>query len=291
MRRILLEAIRIDDFFRLSFPLRPDLYARIESKFPQWPLLVVDRENRVVCGHDYVSLLKRRRQRECRGLRLNLDEGNGLLLNFSIKECLTGLNLFEQVMFVQKVLPFFTVREIQRRVALSFAIEELLPNKLDVLLRPPFRPVLIADRIGPKIALKLLDLPGEDREALLQVLAAAAFTENQQLRLIELAEETAFARKQPVLRVLSGAGVHRLLKREMPQKQILASLFRFRYPLFSENEKRWLEKIGKIAAGTRVQVRRHPFAEKKEMEVVIRVNDEQQALRVLDILKKTFPDG
>ena len=288
---ISLAGINSSDFYRLSYPLRPDLYARMEDRFPGWPLLALDRKKRVVYGHDYVSLLRRRKDGACRVLRLDIHEGEGLLLNFGIKKILTGLNLFEQLLFVRKILPFFPVPEIQRRAGLSFAVEEFLPNKLDVLLRPPFRPALVADRISPKIALKLLDLPGEDRASLLQVLAAAAFTENQQLRLIELAEETAFARKEPVFRVLSRAGIHRLLKREMPQKQILASLFRFRYPLFSENEKRWLEKIGRIAEGGRIQVRRHPYAEKKEMDVVIRVGSEQQALSVLDILKKTFPDG
>jgi hypothetical protein len=279
------------DFYRLSYPLRPDLYARMEDRFPGWPLLALDRENRVVCGHDYVSLLRRRGEGSCRGLRLDIPEGEGLLLNFGIKKLLSGLNLFEQFLFVRKVLPFFPAPEIQRRADLPFAVEEWLPDKLDMLLCPPFRPVLIADRIGPKSALKLLDMPRADCEALLEVLAAAAFTESQQLRLIELAEETAFARKERVSRVLSRAGVRRLLKREMPQKQILASLFRIRYPLFSEDETRWLEKIGKITAGGRLQVRRHPFAEKKEMEVVVRVVNGQQALRVLDILKKALPDG
>ena len=111
----------------------------------------------------------------------------------------------------------------------------------------------------------MLDLPGGDREALLEALAAAAFTENQQLRLIELAEETAFARKEPVLRVLSRAGIRRLMKQEMPQKPILASLFRLRYPAFSGGRKTLApEDRQNCHAGRRVQVRRHPFAEKKE---------------------------
>lgn len=286
-----LTGISSADFYRLSYPLRPDLYVRMEERFPGWPLLALDREKRIVYGHDYVSLLRRRKERACRALRLEIQEGEGLLLNFGIKKLLTGLNLFEQLLFVRKALPFFPESEIQRRAELSFPVGELLPNKLDALLRPPFRPVLIADRIGPKTALRLLDLPGRDREALLEVLAAAAFTENQQLRLIELAEETSFARKEPISRVLSRAGIHRMLKREMPQKQILASLFRFRYPLFSEDEKRWSEEVGKIAPGGNIQVRRHPFAEKKEMDVVIRVGNGQQALRLLDILKKSLPDG
>jgi hypothetical protein len=286
-----LAGISSADFYRLSYPLRPDLYARMEDRFPGWPLLALDRENRVVYGHDYVSLLKKRREGACRALRLDIHEGEGLLLNFGIKKILTGLNFFEQLLFVRKILPFFPVADIQRRADLSFAVGELLPDKLEVLLRPPFRPVLIDDRVGLKSALRLLDLPGDDREALLEVLASAAFTENQQLRLIELAEETAFARKEPALRVLSRAGVHRLLKREMPQKQILASLFRLRYPIFSKDEKLWLEKIGKIAPGRGVQVRRYPFAEKTEMEVVVRVDNGQQAMHVLDILKKSLPDG
>jgi hypothetical protein len=291
LQRILLETIATDDFFRLSFPLRPDLYAGIERRFPQWPLLAVDRENRIVCGHDYVSLLKRRRQMECRGLRIDLDEGNGLLLNFSVKQSLTGLNLFEQVMFVRKALPFFPAREIQRRAALSFAVEELLPKMLDALLSPPFGRLLASNRISLKSARRLLDLPEGDRAALLQVLAAAAFTENQQLRLIELAEETAFARREPALRVLSRAGIPRLVKQEMPQKRILESLFRLRYPHFSESEDRWLEKIGEFTRDGRVQVRRHPFGEKKDVEVVIRVGDGEKALKMLENIKKTLAEG
>lgn len=175
MQRILLEAIAADDFFRLSFPLRPDRYARIESKFPQWPLLALDRKNRIVCGHDYVSLLKRRRQRECRGLRIDLDEGNGLLLNFNVKECLTGLNLLEQLRFVRKALPFFTAREIQRRAAMPFSVSELHPKILDALLRPPFGRLLASNRIGLKSARKLLEWPEGDRAAVLGVLVAAGF--------------------------------------------------------------------------------------------------------------------
>jgi hypothetical protein len=288
---ISLAGISSADFYRLSYPLRPDLYARMEDRFPGWPLLALDRKNRVVYGHDYVSLLRRRKKGACRALRLDIREGEGLLLNFGIKKILTGVNLFEQLLFVRKVLPFFPASEIQRRAGLSFAVGELLPDKLRVLLHPPFRPVFIADRIGSRIALKLLEWPGEDREALLQVLAAAAFTENQQLRLVELAEEISFARKEPVLRVLSRAGVHRWLKREMPQKRILESLVRLRYPRCSGTEERWLKEIGEFTRDGRVQVRHHPFGEKKDVELVIRVSDREKALKMLENIKKTIAEG
>lgn len=291
MQRILLEAIQIDDFFRLSFPLRPDLYAGIERRFPQWPLLAVDRENRIVCGHDYVSLLKRRRQMECRGLRIDLDEGNGLLLNFSVKQSLTGLNLFEHVMFVRKALPFFTEREIQRRADIPFPVSEVRPKMLDALLRPPFGRLLASNRIGLKSARKLLEWPEGDRAAVLGVFAAAVFSENQQLRIIDLVEETSFARKEPALRVLSRAGIPRLVKQEMPQKRILESLFRLRYPRYSESEDRWLQKIGEFTRDGRVQVRRYPFDEKKEVELIIRVGDGEKALRMLENIKKTLDEG
>ncbi len=279
--------IRADDVHSISFPSIPGRYQGLEERFPGLPLLVVDGEKRVICGHDYLLLLRRRGQLRVPVLRIDLSAAESLLLNYNILDRLFGLNLYEKLLFIKKISPLIPANEIQRLVTLGFSLDGPLLQRLDLLLVEPFRSCLAAGRLGLKTALKLAGQGEADRLAQLHVFQACGFSESQQQQIAQMLEEVAFREKKPIATVLAAGGLPALLKREMPQKKVMAALSGMRYPAFSRMEKEWQAWQKKMAAASGLSLNHAPLFSRKEVQVTLTVKDRAEAEKLLLRLKKS----
>jgi hypothetical protein len=276
-----------DDSYSFTYPPQPERYEGLAEKFPGLPLLVVDAGPRVVCGHDYLLLLRRRREERAMTLQVDLSPAECLLLNYNLLETLFGLNLFEKLLFVGKILPLLPAAEIRRRAGLGFALSESLLEHLPLLLSGPFRGCLAAGRLGLKTALKLAGQNEADRLAQLAIFQACRFSESEQWRLAQMLEEIAFREKKPLAAVTAAGGLPALLASEMPQQRVLAAVHELRYPAFSRREKEWQAWRRQEEARSGVALSHAPFFAREEVQVTWTVKDRQAAEKLLQRLKKT----
>lgn len=280
-----LAGIAADDRYSFTYPHLPERYAGLADKFPGLPLLVVDRERRVICGHDLLLLLRQRGETSVAALQVDLGAAEALLLNYNILSRLFGLNTYEKLLFVKKILPCCPLDEIRRRSEVDFAVNQPLLQRLDLLLAEPFRAALASGRLGLKAALKTADLAAADRTAAVGLLQACQFSDNQQALVLQWLEEIAFREKKALGPILAAAGLDRLLKKEMPQKKILEALQRLRYPELTRAEREWRGWQNKMAAAG-VTLSHVPLFAGREVTVGVTLKDRAQAEKLLAKLKK-----
>jgi hypothetical protein len=278
--------IRCDDTYSFSYPSLPGRYEGVADRFPGMPLLVVDGERRVVCGHDLFQLLRRRDEAQVRVLQVELALAEGLLLNFNVLDGLFELNLYEKLLFVSKVSPWLAPGEIQRRAALGFSLNDSLRQRLPILLSEPFRDCFALGRLGLKTALKLANQPETDRMAVLGIFQASGFSESLQGLIVQSLEEIAFREKKPIVAILAAGGLPGLLEGEMPQKKFMEALNRMRYPAFSRMEREWSVWRNKAATGNGLSIRHAPFFSREEVQITLTVKNRVEAEKLLAKLKK-----
>jgi len=285
---IQLADIAADDAYAFSYPHLPERWQGVEEKFPGLPLLVIDGQRRVLCGHDYLLLLRQRGTARAGALRLDLPPVECLALNYNVLDRLFGLNLYEKLLFVKKISPLLPDAEVLRRAHLGFPLNDELRRRLDVLLSEPFRLCLAAGRIGLKTALKLAGQPEADRLVQLQVLRSCGFSESQQWQMAQVLEEIAFREKKPIAEVLAAGDLPGLLAGEMPQKKFLDALGELRYPALSRREREWEAWRKKTVPVRGVSVIHAPLFAREEIQVTLTVKDRDAAEKLLGKLKKTL---
>ena len=291
IQTITLKSIKGRGCFRLSFPLRPELYERLERRLPGLPLLVVDQAGRLVFGHDYLPVLEKQRRIKAKVLRLDIDRLDGLCLNFNLKATLTGVNLFEKLHLVYLALPLTDLAQIRRRVDLDLPKAETWTERLQELHVKPIPDLLAGEHATLATAVKLFSFPPRDRRPLLKMLAAWKFTTSEQLRLLELLEEIMFRDKCSLHGVMRRAGIERLINSQMPQGRIIAALAALRYPTLTRKEKEWRAMLQKNQVPASVRISHSPNFEKSSVEVTMRVADVHAALALIRNLDKNdVPD-
>jgi len=274
-----------DDRYSFTFPHLPERYADCEDKFPGLPLLVVDGERRVICGHDFLLLWRQRGRARIRALQVDLGPAEALLLNYNVLDRLFGLNLCEKLLFLKKILPLCPMENIRRRIELNFTLDDRLRKNLELLLAEPFRTCLAAGRLGLKAALKAAAMPEKVRVQAIGLLRACQFSESQQWLLVQLLEEIAFREKKALGPLLAAAGLDLLLEKEMPQKKILDLLRGLRYPGLVLGEREWDRWQKKMATGS-VSFAHAPFFAREEVQVTLTLKNRAQAEKLLANLKK-----
>ena len=278
--------IRPDDTFAFSYPSLPERFDGVADRFPGIPLLVMDGERRVVCGHDLLLLLRRRGETRARVLRVELAVADGLLLNFNVLDGLFGLNLYEKLLFAGKISSWLAPGEIQRRAALGFLLSDSLRQRLPILLSEPFRHCLAFGRISLKTALKLADQAEADRLALLGIFQASGFSESQQGLIVQAMEKIAFREKKPMAAILAAGDLTALLDEEMPQKKFMEALDMRRCPAFARMEREWKAWRSKAERGGGLSLRHAPFFSREEIQVTLTVKNRADAEKLLARLKK-----
>jgi hypothetical protein len=285
IKNVKLADLKPVDRFLLSFPLRPELYGELRGKFAYLPLIIVNKENEIVFGIDYYRLLESRMMPETAALQLNISEKDALILNYNLKEKFTGLNLYEKLVFIKKVMPLAEQPEIYQKTDLDITINRELLEKLDLLLSTAFRDALMNEHISLKSGLKLCDFPPEGSDLLLELFGRVPFSSSHQLKILEMTEEILFRDKCVLEDIFEKLGIWQYMEEEKPQKKIIDELFKWRYPVYTEAEEKWQQEIKNLDLPGNVKVMHYPFFEKKQMELTIQLQDAEELKRLIEKLK------
>jgi hypothetical protein len=272
-----LEDVSRDDVFDISFPRRPRLGAEIAGKLPGLPLLIVDREKRLVWNHDHFRSLLAQGRKRAIFLETDIAPAEALFLNYNLSNRLFGLNLYEKLLFVGKISPLCPLQEIQRRADLDFALNAPLLQALDELLGATLRPAMVAGNLCLKGALRLQGFTIPDRRALHGLFMKVRFSESHQLQIMQLLEEIAFREKKTVARVLAALRLGKLLGAEMPQQRIMATLNRRRFPSLSRHEDRWRQWSKMRSVPGRVALAHAPNFSSDEIQITLTAKNRAQA--------------
>jgi hypothetical protein len=286
IRDIKLEEIRAADKFLLSFPLKPGLYSELREKLAGLPFLIINNANEIIFGADYYHFLVSHGVEYAEALQMDIPDKEALFLNYNLKAKLTGLNLYEKLVFIKKLSqlePPIEAREIYAQTGLDISLDNELMAKLDLLLSTTFRDCLVEESIGLKTALLICRLAPGDREVLLELFAGIPFSSSHQLKILEMVEEILFRDKCSLADIFEKLQIVRYLEMEKPQKLIIDALFMYRNPAYMEAEARWEEEMKGLNLPGNIRVTHYPFFEKKEVEVTIRLAD---AAAFKELLKK-----
>lgn len=256
---------------------------------PGYPLIVVNSSDEIVFGWDLVEFYKTEGIKEADVLRLELTDKEALLLNFNLKDKFTGLNLYEKLVFIHKILPLADKEEIYAKTALDVNINPRLQKHLETLLSEAFRQVLMNESITLKAALGLCKFQQADRIMMLELFAQVPFSSSHQLKIIEMAEEILFRDKQPLRDIFESLNIAQYLEIEKPQKAIIDALFKHRNPAAAAGETQWREEIKALNLPNNMQVTHFPFFEKKQMELTVRLKDTDSLKRLIEKLNFNQP--
>jgi hypothetical protein len=281
LKREKVEQLKAVDKYLLSFPFRPEIYAELAERLPGFPLIIVNQENEILFGIDYYHYLKSQNVTETDVMCSEVNDKEALLLNFNLKEKLTGVNLYEKLVFVRKILPLAEKEEIYRKTNLDITINRQLQDSLDLLLTDEFKPVLTGEKVTLKAALALCSFSQQDRCTLLELFAAIPFTSSHQLKILEMSEEILFRDKQPLQEIFQRLDIEKSLEQERPQKAIIDTLFKHRNPVYAESEKQWLEEIEGMDLPGNMQVTHFPFFEKKQVRLTVLLDDVEELKKIL----------
>lgn len=273
IKQVELDQLKPASRFILSYPLQPDLYQELSQKLSPLPLMIVNRSNEIIFGSDYYEFLKTTHANTTRVMIMDIDDQQGLVMAFNLKSYFTGANLYEKLLFIRQVIPFLPPQEIYQKTSLDITIDQRLTSKLDVLVTPGFQEILSQERITLKSALKLCDLAGEDRGALLGLFSRVPFSSSHQQQILEITEELLFREKCPLAEIFTRLDIHLYLENEKPQKTILDILSRFRHPVSNEAEEQWQKELASLDLPPHIRITHYPFFEKKELELTIRLTD------------------
>ena len=287
IKNVKLDNLKADEEYCLSFPLKPELYNELRTKFAGLPFIIINRENEIIFGHDCYHFLRSTDVVYVDALQMEISEKEALILNCNLKDRLTGLNLYEKLVFIKRVIPLAERSEIYQKTGLNITLNQELVEKLDLLLSTTFRRSFVEETIGLKTGLKLCDFIPDDRETLLDLFAKIPFTTSHQLKILEMAEEIIFRDKCSMKAIFKALnlGQYIVTDIEKPQKRIIDVLFKYRNPLYTESEAKWEAEIKSLHLPDNMKVTHFPFFEKKQLELKINLQDIDELKRFIEKIK------
>jgi hypothetical protein len=285
IKRIKLADLRVHEKYLLSFPVMPEVYGILREKFADLPFIIINIENEIIFGSDYYHLLKAKNTVEVDVVQVDISVKDALILNYNLKEKLTGLNLYEKLVFIKKITPLAETAEIYGKTGLDITINQELSGKVEVLISNEFQDVLINEAITLKSALKLSDFQPEDRKVLVDLFSNVSFTASHQQKILEMVEEVIFRDKYSMAEIFEKLDIYKNMEMEKPQKAIIDVLFTYRYPVYTEAEKQWQEEVKGLNLPDNIKVTHYPFFEKKGLEVTIHVPDTTELKKMIEKIK------
>gem|GEM_PF-749076 len=289
IKNVKLDDLNADETYCLSFPLRPELYNELREKFAGLPFIIINREHEIIFGHDCYHFLRSTDVVYVDALQMEISEKEALILNYNLKDRLTGLNLYEKLVFIKRITPLAERPEIYQKTGLDINVNRELVEKLDLLLSTTFRRSFVEETIGLKTGLKLCNFPPDDRETLLDLFAKIPFTTSFQLKILEMAEEIIFRDKCSMKDIFEKLNIDQYMDTDMekPQRRIIDALFKYRNPIYTESEAKWEEEIKSLHLPDNMKVTHFPFFEKKNLELTIRLQDIEALKTFMDKIKLT----
>jgi hypothetical protein len=278
------------DKYNLSFPLRPERYKKLRDTLPGFPLIIINENEEIIFGIDYYHFLKSAGEAYTDALRLGISDKDALILNYNLKEKLTGVNLYEKLVFIKKwTTPAahdgtdIELSYIYRKTSLDINVNRELMDKLDLLLSTVFRHCLINETVSLKTGLKLCDFQTDDRETLIEIFTAVSFSSSHQLKVLELVEEILFRDKCSMADIFKKLELRQYMDMEKPQKKIIDALFKYRNPVYVESETAWEEEMKRLNLPGNVKVTHYPYFEKRSLELTIQLKGRED---LKDLIKK-----
>ena len=268
-----LSDLRIDPFYDFLCAADKELRLRQAESFAALPMVVVDSTGVIMAGHEFYRLFQSRGLEEITVLRAKLSKAEALCLNFNVSNPLFTLNLLEKLRFTQRILTELDARDVYHHVNLDLNINRQLQSHLNILLSDEFQYLLMQDRVNLKTALRICDLEAADRIAVIGLFQQIAFTSSQCLHILEMLEEICFRDKTPVRQVLETIDIESVKLDKKPQPAVLDALAKHRYPMYSQAEEEWQERIEALNLPGNMKVRHAPFFEKKNIEVTTLFED------------------
>jgi hypothetical protein len=282
IEKVKLDELKAVDKFLLSFPLRPERYGELREMLPAFPLLIINGAEEIVFGIDYYHFLNSAGETYTDALRLDISDTNALIQNYNLKEKMTGVNLYEKLVFIKKGVGIER-SEIYRKTALDITVSRELTAKLDLLLSTVFRSSLIEEAISLKTGLKLCDFQPGDRETLIELFTTVSFSSSHQLKIVEMAEEILFRDKCALADVFEKLELRQYMEVEKPQKKIIDALFTYRNPVYAAGEATWQDEMKRLNLPGHIKVTHYPYFEKKNLELTIQLKDKEQ---LKDLIEK-----
>jgi hypothetical protein len=291
IKNVKLDDLKAGEKYCLSFPLRPELYNELREKFAGLPLIIINKENEIIFGIDYYHFLRSTDMVYVDALQINISHKDALILNYNLKDSLTGLNLYEKLVFIKRVIPLAESSEIYRKTGLDINVNQELVEKLDLLLSTTFRRSFVEETICLKTGLKLCDFLPDDQETLLDLFAKIPFTTSFQQKILEMAEEIIFRDKCSMNEIFEKLNIEQYIDTDMekPQRQIIDALFKHRNPIYTESEAKWEEEIKSLHLPDNMKVTHFPFFEKRNLELTIQLQDLEALKTFIDKIKVHKP--
>jgi hypothetical protein len=266
-RRVEIARLKIDPFYDLSFPADPEQRQKQAQRFTELPLIIVNADYVILFGSDFYRLFRAKKIEAVNVLQANIPATEALFINFNFHKALFGLNLYEKLVFIQRIMPLAPIREIYRKTGLDININPELLEKLACLCGETFKNILIQDKINLKTALRICAAAEKDRPSLVSLFEQVSFTSSQAQQILEMLEEICFRDKIPVDAVFEKINLIDLLPLERPQKTIIDALFKLRYPLYTNEEQEWQREIKKLNLPPHIKVAHSPFFEHQQIQL------------------------
>jgi len=281
-----LDELQINEAYLLSYPPRPDQCEELKKQFFDFPLIVINQKNEILFGIDFYHYFKAQNEAgEIDVLQGDFTVKEALFLNFNLKNRFFGLNLYEKLIFVKKIVNLAEKPEIYAKTGLDININRELLDKLEYVSGIEFKEILIKERITLKSALMLYDFKKEDRGCLLDLFAAVYFSTNQQLKILEMTQEILFRDKISAADMFNKLKIREYLEAEKPQKKIIDEIFKHRFPIYSEKELEWKKAIKDLHLPDNVKISHYPFFEKKQVDLHISLQDPAELEKIVTRIK------
>lgn len=273
--------LRPGERYCLSCPSQPARAAELAVELPGFPLLVATTEGELAAGHDLREWLLARDGPGAMApvwILPPMPELDVLLFAYHWRERLGGLNPAEKLLFVRRISGRLSPQELRQRTGLNLPLTAPLLDRLDLLLDEPFVGAIARERITIGNAVSLAGCPPGEAAPLLDLLAAVSFSSGDQRNLIDWARQAARLQSFSVAEVIARIAPPDSRRAEMPQRGIMASLRRLRFPETAAAEERWHQKVAQLTLPATMELHHAPFFEKGEIELRMRFSSLDQAL-------------
>lgn len=219
-------------------------------------------------------------------MKIDISPPEDLILGFNLHQHFFGSNLYEKLVFLQRILPLVSPREILHRTNLGIPIGKELTENIDQCLQEEFKSLLISGGITLKSLLQLISFSPEGRESLIHLFEKAPFTASQQFQILEMVEEICFREKVPVQSVFEQLQIPGLLKEDRPQGSVVQALAKHRFPQVSEMEKQWKEQLAAFKLPSHFNAVHSPNFDREQVDLTIRFRSQKE---FFDFLLKNQP--